>query len=132
LDNPCVIEGLRITKQLLLLTQSETNASGVKLLILLIPTQETVYAEVVETSHSQLTPTYTKLVQMEARVRAKIISLCKENDIQYVDALPSLAEAVQRDEEIYPHYIDGHPLPRGYFLIASAVNEALNTLGWLE
>lgn len=132
LDEPSVIEGLRITKQMLLLIHTETKAADVKLLLLLIPTQETVYAEAVETLHGHLTPTYTKLVQMEARLRTEIISLCKENDIRYVDVLPSLAEALQRGEEIYPSDPSGHPLPRGYFLIASTVNEALNRLSWFK
>jgi len=132
LDDPCVGEGLRISKEMLLLINSETKRANVQLLVLLIPTKETVYAEAVETLQGELTPTYTELVQMEKRVRSEIISLCTENDIQYVDALPSLTEAIQRGEEIYPHYINGHPLPRGYSVIASTVSKTLNRLTWLE
>lgn len=132
LDEPRIAEGLRITKEMLLDIHAETEAADVALLILLIPTKETVYADAMEILQGCLDETYARLVQMEARARTEIVSLCDENGIEYVDALLVLAEAVQRNEQIYLLSRDGHPNTLGYFLLASAVNDALGRLGWLE
>ena len=132
MDETRIAEGLRITKEMLLLIHAETEAANVALLILLIPTKETVYADAVDTAQGALDETYARLVQMEAQARIEIVTLCEEGDIEYADALPVLAAAVQRNEQIYPPTSDGHPNPWGYSLLASSVNEALSRFGWLE
>lgn len=94
---------------------------------------ESVYADAMEAWRGHLDETYARLVQMEARVRAKIMSLCQTNHTEYVDGLPVLREAVQRHEPIYPSSTDGHPNPQGYWLLASALHKALSRAGgWLE
>ena len=132
MDEKRVAEGLRITKEMLLLIHGETERADVKLLVLLIPTKEIVYADAMETSQGHLEATYSKLVQMEEQVRTEIALLCKENGIEFVDALPKLREAVQRNEKIFPEHLDGHPIASGYFVIASTVHESLTRLGWLQ
>ncbi len=128
LDDPRIAEGLRITGEMLLRIHDETEAADVTPLILLIPTAELVYADAMEISQGRLDETYANLVEMEARARTEIIALCEEYGIEYVDALPALKEAVERNERIYPSNGDGHPYARGYYLIASAVNKALSRL----
>jgi hypothetical protein len=130
LDEPRIAEGLRLTKEMLLRIQGRVDAADTKLLVLLIPTKEMVYAGAVAKQQGQLDRTYTRLVEMDTRARPEIITLCEENNIVCVDGLPVLAEAVQRNEQIYPVHTDGHPVAHGYFLLASAVNEALIRLGW--
>ena len=44
IDEPRNVEGLRIAKELLVQQQNEVNAKQVKLIVLLLPTKETVYA----------------------------------------------------------------------------------------
>tara|TARA_B100000315_G_scaffold202354_1_gene195029 strand:- start:549 stop:953 length:405 start_codon:yes stop_codon:yes gene_type:complete len=132
LDNPSVVEGLRISKEALLLIQKLVNEADAKLYVVLIPTQESVYAEAIEESYGTLNPNYTKLVEMETRIRNEIISLFINNDIQYTDTLPALTKALLHDGSIYPVSIDGHPLADGYFVIASSINASLDKLGWLK
>lgn len=130
LNEPPIAEGLRITQEMLRRIKAQTDAANVRLLILLIPTKEMVHADGMRTVKAQLDETYAQLVQMETLVRAAIVSLCENHGMHYVEALPGLARAVQRDEQIYPPTTDGHPNARGYFFIASAVQEALLKLGW--
>jgi len=125
LDEPRINEGLRITEEVVLRINAETEAADIALLILLIPTKEAVYADAVETAHGSLDETYARLVQMEERARTKIIALCDENGIEYVDALPALTGAIQRNERIYPATTDGHPDVRGYYILASEVYQML-------
>lgn len=128
LDEPRNAEGLRITKDLLSQMQNEVSAKQVKLIVLLLPTKESVYAKV-RSAKIPLDPTYQKLIDMEGRIRAEIVSTCRTQGIECVDALPYLSSALERGERLYPMTTESHPNERGYFVIASAVNENLSRLG---
>ena len=127
LDEPRIAEGARISMELLSQMQTETEANHAKLLVVLLPTKETVYARA-QSGKLKLDPVYQKLVEMEARVREKIIFKCQDKHIPFVDALPQLTAALDRGERIYPTTTESHPNARGYFVIASAVKENLGQL----
>lgn len=128
LDEPRIVEGLRITRDLLAVMQAEANARQVKLMVVLIPTKEMVYATTkIDTPGRD--QNYQKLFRMETRTRAEIIATCREKRIECVDALPSLSRALNAGEQIYPTTTDSHPTARGYSSIAATVNENLNKLG---
>jgi lysophospholipase L1-like esterase len=128
LDEPRNAEGLRITKDLLSEMQNEVSAKKVKLVVLLLPTKESVYAKV-RSGKVQLDFNYQKLVDMEGRIRSEIISNCQAQRIELVDALPYLSSALERGERVYPTTTESHPNERGYFVIASALNESFSRLG---
>ena len=127
LDEPRIAEGLRISQELLAQLQTETEANHTKLIVFLLPTKEAVYASA-KSGKLNLDPTYQKLVDMEGRVRSQIIATCQNKRIACVDALPYLASALDRGERIYPTTTESHPNPRGYLVIAAAVNENLGKL----
>jgi lysophospholipase L1-like esterase len=128
LDEPRNAEGLRITKDLLLQMQDEVSPKRARLIVLLLPTKESVYAKV-RSAKMQLDPSYQKLFDMEERIRFEFMSTCDANGIEVVDALPYLRSALERGERIYPTTTESHPNERGYFVIASAMNESLSRLG---
>ena len=125
LDNPRIAEGLRITCELLGDAKREVEAAGARLVILLIPTQELAAQDVIKQAEGQLNAGYTKLVNMETSARNTIIEYCEENEIDWIDSLPSLREAINRNDMVYPSATNGHPLGAGYAIIAKAVNEYL-------
>jgi lysophospholipase L1-like esterase len=128
LDEPRIAEGLRITKELLSQIQNEVSAKQARLIVLLLPTKESVYAKV-RSGKISLDPGYQNLVDMEGRIRSELISTCQAHRIAFVDALPYLSGALERGERVYPTTTESHPNERGYFVIASAVNENLSKLG---
>ncbi len=130
LEEPRIVEGLRLTQEMLLLIQERTEAADVRLVVLLIPTKETVYAEAVAGQPDPMAESYTRLVQMEEQARTGIIQFCETHHIAYVDGLPPLREAISGREQVYPAYDDGHPVGAGYALLAEAVHEKLLELGW--
>ena len=67
---------------------------------------------------------------MESRARAALMAQCEGAGIQYVDALPALAQAVRRGEQVYPTSTESHPAPKGYEVIALTAYEALEYRGW--
>jgi hypothetical protein len=127
LDEPRIGEGVRISKELLAQMQTETDASHARLIVLLLPTKEAVYASAQKDKLS-LDPTYQKFVSMEGRVRSEILLTCEKNGISVIDALPYLSGSLDRGERIYPSTTESHPNAHGYFVIASAVNEKISKL----
>ncbi len=129
LDEPRITEGLRITRALLAEMQIDTEAGHAKLVVLLLPTKEVVYASS-QSQSGKVNPdqTYQKLVDNEGRVRSQIISTCQEKHIRCVDALPYLVRALEQGERIYPTSTESHPNVHGYFEVAAAMNENLDKL----
>lgn len=130
LDEPRIAEGLRITKEILVKMQAKVEGAGAQLIVLLIPTKEMVYADVMERGGLSKSKTFQRLVKMETRARADIVRTCNQRGILYIDALPTLKKAVSRGEQIYPATTDGHPNPRGYFFLASVVHDKLVEMGF--
>ncbi len=124
LDDPRVAEGLRITKVVLSRMQQSIDAHGARLLVLLIPTKELVYAELMQ-SRGRLTGTYTRLVEMEQRARNQLVTWCDEKRVLCIDALPDLRNALAQGRQIYYSTTESHPNATGYKVLASKVNEAL-------
>jgi hypothetical protein len=129
LDEPRIAEGWRITKALLPRTRTAVEANRAKLLVLLIPTKKSVYAEVLRDKR-QLSASYENVVQMEARIRAELISTCHDQGIKCLDALPVLSDAIRHGDRIYPATADEHFEAGGYQLLSARVNDALMSLHW--
>lgn len=128
LDDPHIAEGLRITGVVLQRIKGQSEGAGVKLLVVLLPTKESVFANAA--GSRQRDPVYERLVSMESRARSALIAQCEGADIQYVDALPPLAQAVRRGEQVYPTSTESHPTPKGYEVIALTAYEKLKHLEW--
>ena len=125
LDDPRIVEGLRITKVALWRTQQTVDGHGVKFLVLLIPTKELVYADLMQ-REGKSTGTYSRLVEMENTARGEIKSWCTEKHIACVDALPELRNAIAQRQQIYPSTTESHPNAAGYAVLAATAAQALN------
>jgi lysophospholipase L1-like esterase len=129
LDDPHIAEGLRLTGVALQRIKGQTDTANVKVLVVLIPTKESVFAGALE--NRQRDPVYERLYSMESRTRAALIAQCKNANIEYVDALPPLVQAVRDGEQqVYPTSTESHPTPKGYQVIAFTVYDALKHLAW--
>lgn len=128
LDDPHIAEGLRITGVVLRRIKGQLDGASVKLLVVLLPTKESVFANAA--GSRQRDPVYERLVSMESRARSALIAECEGAGIQYVDALPPLAQAVRRGEQVYPTSMESHPTPKGYEVIALTAYEKLQHPGW--
>ena len=128
LDDPRIAEGLRITKVVLSRTQQELDGHGVKLLVLLIPTKELVYDDLMQ-REGRSTGTYSRLVGMENRAREEVKAWCTEKHIACVDALPELRIAIANRQQVYPSTTESHPNAAGYAVLAATVAKALNNGG---
>jgi hypothetical protein len=123
-DDPRIGEGLNITKETLGKIQQKVEGHSAQLLVLLIPTKETVYADLMQ-SAGRLNGNYARLVEMESRARNEVASWCAEKHIKCTDALPDLRGALARRERIYPSTTESHPNAAGYRVLGATVQRAL-------
>ena len=124
LSDPRIVEGLRLTKEVLLRTNQQTNQAGARLLVLMIPTKETVYAGVMQ-QDGKVSGNYARLVDLESSVRQDLTAWCAQQRIECVDALPNLRAAIESRKQLYPSTTESHPNATGYAVIAATVAEAL-------
>ena len=129
-SEPRVAEGLRVTKEMLVRIKADTDAAGVRLLVLLIPTKETAYADLLRERGVSAGEVFDRLIGAEAEARAQVVSLCGQAGLACVDALPALSDAVRRGEQLYPASTESHPNAAGYHLLATVVREELEKRGW--
>lgn len=98
---------------------------GIRCVVLLIPTKESVYWELVqEGSPAASYAPLSRLVAQEEAVREALIDHFWSRGIEWVDPLPALRRAVG-ERRLYPANADGHPNGEGYRVIASAVRDEL-------
>jgi len=120
-QNPAVREGMRITFQLLELMNASCQAHGCRLLVVLIPTKETVFADALLHTHGlPLRDVIADLVANEAEATAQVHAFLDRAGIPYVDTLPALRRNVSHD--LYAHSArDMHPSKNGYRVIGETV-----------
>jgi lysophospholipase L1-like esterase len=124
LDEPRVSEGLRITKLTLARMQEQASAANIKLVVMLIPTKESVYAELMS-SERKSNDNYARLVSLEDKARQEVLALCAADKMTCVDALPDLRKAIEQRQQIYPSTTESHPNAAGYRVLALRASEAI-------
>lgn len=120
LDDIRIKEGYRITLKALGDSCNKISSSGRKCLLIIIPTKEAVYAEKVR-KNPGLSRTYGNLIYYEELIRKSLLDFCNREEIDCLDMLPYLREALNGGVAIYPPYSDGHPRKEGYKKIAESI-----------
>jgi hypothetical protein len=120
LDDPQIASAIAITKRALSEAARVAEREGIRLHILLVPTKELVYSELLESEGKiDAHPDMAAALQYERTIRADLTAFLDANRYDYVDPLAELRRAV-RTSEIYP-FNDGHPNAAGYRLIAQSI-----------
>lgn len=123
---PRIREGLRITLWELEEMQDRVQAAaGPRMLVVLVPTKERVFARAIEEAGVPAPESYERSVREEARIASGLAGAMQELGIPHVDLLPDLEQSVARGERIFPPNVDGHFTPLGYRRIAESVARAL-------
>jgi hypothetical protein len=124
-SNPAVIEGMRITFQLLQDMDGACRKQGCTFAVVIIPTKETVFADYFKgQSQGHLSGPIQKIISDEATARMKLFSFLDSAHIAYVDTLPSLR--AHAGEQLYARTTqDMHPGKNGYRVIGDAVTNFL-------
>jgi hypothetical protein len=120
-----VKEGLRLTLELIGRMNDICSEKRVQLLVVLIPTKESVYAEYIAGKRNlRNSAVIDELIANEREINQRMRKYFAKHDISYVDVLPDLRRAVPTRP--YFANTDGHPNADGYVVIAKAVNRFLS------
>ena len=121
LTDPNVQEGLDLSAQALDEIQKQCRARQVDLLVLLIPTKEYVYRDIVFDRGMDLSgSSFRELIDSEERVKARVRAQLDSSGVAYLDLLEPMRAAAARNA-IFPEN-DGHPNALGYSVIATEVS----------
>lgn len=123
-----VREGLRISLDLFARMKAFCAERAIHLLVVLIPTKESVYGDYLENDRTlEASSPIRRLLSNERRVRDTVLAFLAAHDIARVDPLPKLREAVA-ELQLYPGNFDGHPNGNGYRVIAAEVERYLRAV----
>jgi len=124
LRDSTIREGLRLSLDQLEAMAKEARADHVRLLVVLIPTKEWVYAPWLGALDQPEDSTLRLLLEQESQVHRRVRSSLEEHGVDYVDLETPLRQAAAI-QPIYPANADGHPTSVGYAVIARAAAKAL-------
>lgn len=116
-----VAEGVRITGEVMGRLRRELDARGVAMLVVLIPTKESVYEPLVASGGGRIPEKLRSLWEAERQRRDAIEEVLSTQGIAWVDALPAMQVALREGRQLYPQDGDGHPIGAGYGVIAEVV-----------
>lgn len=121
-------EGMRITFQILQEMDNVCLQAGCQLVVVLIPTKETVFSDYIEGNAGlHLLDVLERLIKEEREAKHELIEFLDSAGIRYVDTLPALKRNV--GDNIYAVTTrDMHPSKNGYRVIGEAVAEYLSSV----
>lgn len=127
LSKPRIGEGLRLSLELLARMQKLCAAESVSLLVLILPTKESVLRDYLEENGIPGSgETTKKAIASERDVDERVKAFLGERGIAHLDSRPALAAAIAEGQAIYSTDLDGHPNRLGYAVIARSVAEKID------
>ena len=125
LNSGPVREGIRITFELLKEMERSCRQEGCRLLVVIIPTKETVFSEYLEKKpRPHLHEALDRVITNERSVRKALLEFLAGAGIAHLDTLPVLKRSA--GNQLYAQTTrDMHPGKNGYRVIGEAVAEYL-------
>jgi len=120
LEDPRIAEGHHIALQALERMADRATAAGMEFLVLLIPTKELVYRDVVPPKLAA-DEVYHQMIDAEEVARNKTMAFLQAHGLFYLDALPALRRSLAEHVPPYPESADGHTNRDGQRIIAQLV-----------
>ena len=128
MDSQMIVEGMRLSMEGFRLMKERADAAGVAFAVLVIPTKELAFKDVIGPAGLSNDKCLARLIENEELALARAIAFLEEHDIPTMDARPYLAEKIARGEQPYPIDEDGHPNAMGHRIIAQCVHDNVTLL----
>jgi lysophospholipase L1-like esterase len=132
LENACIRDGVRITREVVVSLRALGARSGTQVGIVFIPTKEFVYATADQAIGKSKNGMFADLVKNEQSIKNELLDQCNSLGIVCIDASLWMVEAARKGIVLYRSDSDGHPIAGGYRQIALAGQQALKAMGSLE
>ncbi len=125
LNDSRIAEGLRISLEAMNIMNDNSRKENIKFIVLLIPTKELVFKNLVPIGFSDV---YRKHIESEEMLFRKMREFLQSHQVDFVDALPFLRKAFLLGEQPYPVNQDGHPNEIGHYMIAEGLSYKIKEL----
>ena len=125
-------EGLRISLEAIKLIQEKAKTLNIEFIVLLIPTKELVFKDIVYNNSDNTSLAYKTLIENEEIFWRQARDFLKKEGIYFIDALFALRECLSNNLQPYPASLNGHPSAIGHRAIAKAVLSELEKFGLLD
>ncbi len=129
LADPRILEGRNICRKAIKALRERTQSKDIDFILLLIPTKELVFKELVLRDPSRMTSEYQRLIENEEAFWAATKEFLDVRSINWVDALPALRQCLEEGDQPYPITQDGHPNAAGHEAIAKLVLARIRNAG---
>ncbi len=129
LADPRILEGQNICRKAIKALRERTQSKDIDFILLLIPTKELVFKELVLRDPSRMTSKYQRLIENEETFWAATKEFLDGRSIYWVDALPALRQCLQEGNQPYQMTQDGHPNAAGHEAIAKLVLAGIRNAG---
>jgi hypothetical protein len=123
-EEKSVKEGMRISFQLIHDMNEICRSKNIAFVVVVIPTKESVFSNYIEkNTNLALSDVIDNVILNERKAREKLFTFFKEANIQYIDTLAQLRQAIDHEKLYAYHAVDMHPNRNGYKIIAKAIAE---------
>ncbi len=132
LKDPRIQEGLRISLEAIKEMNNRAAHDGINFIVLLIPTKELVFKDIVQQELFNMPQSYHDLIVNEELFWKRTKKYLQNHRIAFVDALPVMEEFQRNGDDPYMKEHHGHVNPVGYRAIAELINDHIKTYGLLN
>jgi hypothetical protein len=126
LDSPITAEGWRITKDRLKRMKEIAAGAGIRFVVVVIPTKESVYLGYFKKKDGKIPEVFVALDAKELEVEKKVRSFCVATPMECLFVAGALSEDLVNGSRIYSSTFDGHPNASGQRRIAEEVRRYLS------
>jgi lysophospholipase L1-like esterase len=121
-DHPAVSAGYDVMAAVADEIGKAASKLNIRVIFTVLPTKELAYRKRLEAESIPFHQTYEALVVAETQNIVRLSArLKKVKGAVYVDSVAALQSAVLESNDVYPHSMDGHPMPEGYDVIAETL-----------
>jgi hypothetical protein len=132
LNDPRITEGLRISLEAMRLMKIRADEAHVQFVVLLLPSKEIVFRDAVIKAWGTIPENYKAVVGNGEVIWRTIKQFLSNQNIHYIDALPTLKSCVETGNQPYFQSADGHPNGEGHHAVAQLVLSEIRKDGLLE
>jgi hypothetical protein len=127
LEDPKIQEGLRISLDIFHEMHDRAASDKIKFAVLLIPTKELAFKEIVQDEGEYVSQSYQYLIENEELFLEKTKMFLQKQGIDFIDALPVMRNYLKNGKDPYRINQDGHVNAVGHRAIADLVYAYINT-----
>jgi hypothetical protein len=125
-EDPRIAEGLRIAWNVFRRMNHQAKEQKAQLIVVLIPTKELVFKDVVYASIDKVPDTYRTLIEREETIWRNTKQFLQDNRISYIEPLPALRAAFS-EKQPYPISANSHTNSFGHEVTAKAILSAVQS-----